>query len=157
MMAIPSLIFFFFFIFWFLDRVFGPDTSTQDVYEVAARPVVKAAMEGINGMIIDCWCVISVSMSAFELERTCLWVISFYIILFKSLVWRKLISAKWLAVVELSTECADSTRRLTIPRDYILGLKFFIWVCSELHFPVQFHWHKICWLCRHSFRLWCYK
>lgn len=32
-----------------LDRVFGPNTSTQDVYEVAARPVVKAAMEGVNG------------------------------------------------------------------------------------------------------------
>nr|GMD75392.1 kinesin-like protein KIN-7D, mitochondrial isoform X1 [Ipomoea batatas]GMD80398.1 kinesin-like protein KIN-7D, mitochondrial isoform X1 [Ipomoea batatas] len=30
------------------DRVFGQDTSTQEVYEVAARPVVKAAMEGIN-------------------------------------------------------------------------------------------------------------
>ncbi|KAK6776164.1 hypothetical protein RDI58_027165 [Solanum bulbocastanum] len=33
------------------DKVFGPDTSTQDVYEVAARPVVKAAMEGINGTV----------------------------------------------------------------------------------------------------------
>nr|GMC87536.1 kinesin-like protein KIN-7D, mitochondrial isoform X1 [Ipomoea batatas] len=33
------------------DRVFGPDTSTQEVYEVAARPVVKAAMEGINGTV----------------------------------------------------------------------------------------------------------
>lgn len=35
------------------DRVFGPDTSTQEVYEVAARPVVKTAMEGINSKIID--------------------------------------------------------------------------------------------------------
>lgn len=34
------------------DKVFGPDTSTQDVYEVAARPVVKAAMEGINASCI---------------------------------------------------------------------------------------------------------
>ncbi|XP_009610725.1 kinesin-like protein KIN-7D, mitochondrial isoform X1 [Nicotiana tomentosiformis] len=33
------------------DRVFGPDTGTQEVYEVAARPVVKAAMEGINGTV----------------------------------------------------------------------------------------------------------
>ncbi|CAH9126090.1 unnamed protein product [Cuscuta epithymum] len=33
------------------DRVFGPDTSTQEVYEVAAGPVVKAAMEGINGTV----------------------------------------------------------------------------------------------------------
>ncbi|MCE0480849.1 NADH-ubiquinone oxidoreductase chain 1, partial [Datura stramonium] len=33
------------------DRVFGPDSSTQEVYEVAARPVVKAAMEGINGTV----------------------------------------------------------------------------------------------------------
>lgn len=31
------------------DRVFGPDTASQEVYEVAARPVVKAAMEGVNG------------------------------------------------------------------------------------------------------------
>ncbi|PIN04884.1 Kinesin-like protein [Handroanthus impetiginosus] len=33
------------------DRVFGPDTVTEEVYEVAARPVVKAAMEGINGTV----------------------------------------------------------------------------------------------------------
>ncbi|XP_011092838.1 kinesin-like protein KIN-7D, mitochondrial [Sesamum indicum] len=33
------------------DRVFGPNTSTQEVYEVAARPVVKAAMEGVNGTV----------------------------------------------------------------------------------------------------------
>ncbi|KAG9135042.1 hypothetical protein Leryth_011545 [Lithospermum erythrorhizon] len=33
------------------DRVFGDDTSTQEVYQVAARPVVKAAMEGVNGTV----------------------------------------------------------------------------------------------------------
>ncbi|KAJ8767198.1 hypothetical protein K2173_013595 [Erythroxylum novogranatense] len=33
------------------DRVFGPHTLTQDVYEVAAKPVVKAAMEGVNGTV----------------------------------------------------------------------------------------------------------
>ncbi|WMV13125.1 hypothetical protein MTR67_006510 [Solanum verrucosum] len=33
------------------DRVFGPDTCTQEVCEVSARPVVKAAMEGINGTV----------------------------------------------------------------------------------------------------------
>lgn len=33
------------------DRVFGPSTGSQDVYEVAARPVVKAAMEGVNGTV----------------------------------------------------------------------------------------------------------
>ncbi|CAN4125099.1 unnamed protein product [Withania somnifera] len=33
------------------DRVFGPQTSTQDVYEVAAQPVVKAAIEGIHGTV----------------------------------------------------------------------------------------------------------
>ncbi|XP_006362013.1 kinesin-related protein 11 isoform X2 [Solanum tuberosum] len=33
------------------DRIFGPDTCTQEVYEVAARPVVQAAMEGINGTV----------------------------------------------------------------------------------------------------------
>ncbi|KAF4375455.1 hypothetical protein F8388_024114 [Cannabis sativa] len=31
------------------DKVFGPHTNSQDVYEVAAKPVVKAAMEGVNG------------------------------------------------------------------------------------------------------------
>ncbi|KAL8156351.1 kinesin-like protein KIN-7D, mitochondrial isoform X2 [Apium graveolens] len=33
------------------DKVFGPSTTTQDVYEVAGRPVVKNAMEGINGTV----------------------------------------------------------------------------------------------------------
>lgn len=33
----------------FADRVFGPSTATKVVYDVAAKPVVKAAMEGING------------------------------------------------------------------------------------------------------------
>ncbi|EPS69031.1 hypothetical protein M569_05730 [Genlisea aurea] len=33
------------------DRAFGPNTSTDEVYEVAARPVVKAAMDGINGTV----------------------------------------------------------------------------------------------------------
>jgi centromeric protein E len=33
-----------------LDKVFGPSTTTPAVYDVAARPVVKAAMEGINGI-----------------------------------------------------------------------------------------------------------
>lgn len=32
------------------DKVFGPQANTMDVYDVAARPVVKAAMEGVNGM-----------------------------------------------------------------------------------------------------------
>ena len=32
------------------DRVFGPHTNSDEVYEVAAKPVVKAAMEGVNGM-----------------------------------------------------------------------------------------------------------
>lgn len=31
------------------DRVFGPNTATQDVYDVAAKSVIKNAMEGING------------------------------------------------------------------------------------------------------------
>lgn len=35
------------------DRVFGPHTNSDEVYEVAAKPVVKAAMEGVNGM--ECW------------------------------------------------------------------------------------------------------
>ncbi|KAK9129735.1 hypothetical protein Sjap_010222 [Stephania japonica] len=33
------------------DRVFGPSTNSQTVYDVAARPVVKAAMEGVNGTV----------------------------------------------------------------------------------------------------------
>ncbi|KAL6531870.1 Kinesin-like protein KIN-7D, mitochondrial [Orobanche minor] len=33
------------------DKVFGPNTNTQEVHEVAARPVVKAAMEGVNGTV----------------------------------------------------------------------------------------------------------
>ncbi|XP_006662507.2 kinesin-like protein KIN-7K, chloroplastic [Oryza brachyantha] len=33
------------------DRVFGPATKTESVYDVAARPVVKGAMEGINGTV----------------------------------------------------------------------------------------------------------
>lgn len=39
------------FILLLADRVFGPDTNTPEVYEVAALPVVKAAMEGVNGML----------------------------------------------------------------------------------------------------------
>ncbi|KAH9605357.1 hypothetical protein KSS87_000156 [Heliosperma pusillum] len=33
------------------DKVFGPNAVTEDVYDVAARPVVKAAMDGINGTV----------------------------------------------------------------------------------------------------------
>ncbi|OMO75581.1 hypothetical protein COLO4_26016 [Corchorus olitorius] len=33
------------------DKVFGPHSTSQEVYEVAAKPVVKAAMEGINGTV----------------------------------------------------------------------------------------------------------
>uniref|UniRef100_A0A7N0TVQ6 Uncharacterized protein n=1 Tax=Kalanchoe fedtschenkoi TaxID=63787 RepID=A0A7N0TVQ6_KALFE len=33
------------------DKVFGPDTITPEVYEVAAKPVVKAAMDGITGTV----------------------------------------------------------------------------------------------------------
>ncbi|CAH8390054.1 unnamed protein product [Eruca vesicaria subsp. sativa] len=43
------------------DKVFGPQANTMDVYDVAARPVVKAAMEGVNecnfcfyGTIVHC-------------------------------------------------------------------------------------------------------
>lgn len=32
------------------DKVFGPHATSQEVYEVAAKPVVKAAMEGVNGI-----------------------------------------------------------------------------------------------------------
>ncbi|ONK73641.1 uncharacterized protein A4U43_C04F33730 [Asparagus officinalis] len=33
------------------DKVFGPATTSKAVYDVAAQPVVKAAMEGINGTV----------------------------------------------------------------------------------------------------------
>ncbi|XP_017971537.1 PREDICTED: kinesin-like protein KIN-7D, mitochondrial isoform X1 [Theobroma cacao] len=33
------------------DRAFGPHATSQEVYEVAAKPVVKAAMEGVNGTV----------------------------------------------------------------------------------------------------------
>ncbi|XP_024014163.1 kinesin-like protein KIN-7M, chloroplastic isoform X2 [Eutrema salsugineum] len=33
------------------DKVFGPQATTIDVYDVAAKPVVKAAMEGVNGTV----------------------------------------------------------------------------------------------------------
>ncbi|TYI33859.1 hypothetical protein ES332_A04G164200v1 [Gossypium tomentosum] len=33
------------------DRVFGPHATSQEVYEIAARPVVQAAMEGVNGTV----------------------------------------------------------------------------------------------------------
>ncbi|CAI5469294.1 unnamed protein product [Closterium sp. Yama58-4] len=33
------------------DKVFGPATTTRGVYDVAAQPVVAAAMEGINGTV----------------------------------------------------------------------------------------------------------
>ncbi|KAF5954763.1 hypothetical protein HYC85_007619 [Camellia sinensis] len=35
------------------DKVFGPSTASQEVYEVAGRPVVKAAMEGVNDVATD--------------------------------------------------------------------------------------------------------
>ncbi|KAI9128506.1 hypothetical protein K1719_001499, partial [Acacia pycnantha] len=33
------------------DRVFGPHSTSDEVYDVAAKPVVKAAMEGVNGTV----------------------------------------------------------------------------------------------------------
>lgn len=33
------------------DKVFGQSTMSHEVYDVAARPVVKAAMEGVNGTV----------------------------------------------------------------------------------------------------------
>ncbi|KAJ4716594.1 Kinesin-like protein [Melia azedarach] len=33
------------------DKVFGPHSNSQEVYDVAAKPVVKAAMEGVNGTV----------------------------------------------------------------------------------------------------------
>ncbi|KAG5547843.1 hypothetical protein RHGRI_013503 [Rhododendron griersonianum] len=33
------------------DKVFGQSTMSHEVYDIAARPVVKAAMEGVNGTV----------------------------------------------------------------------------------------------------------
>ncbi|WCJ40915.1 Kinesin motor family protein [Euphorbia peplus] len=33
------------------DRVFGPHSTSQEVYDVAAKPVVKTAMDGVNGTV----------------------------------------------------------------------------------------------------------
>ncbi|GAB4851669.1 Kinesin-like protein KIN-7D, mitochondrial [Ancistrocladus abbreviatus] len=33
------------------DKVFGPNATSEEVYEVATRPVVKAAMEGVNDTV----------------------------------------------------------------------------------------------------------
>lgn len=65
------------FIFSFpLDRVFGPNTSTQDVYEVAARPVVKAAMEGVNGKLTYnvnfLWRNMKILLSSYFTVKLCL-------------------------------------------------------------------------------------
>lgn len=38
-------------LFFLADRVFGPTTTTRNVYDVAAHHVVNGAMEGINGTI----------------------------------------------------------------------------------------------------------
>lgn len=37
------------------DRVFGPHTNSDEVYDVAAKPVVKTAMEGVNGKNFTIW------------------------------------------------------------------------------------------------------
>lgn len=37
--------------FCITDRVFGSFAETHEVYEVAAGPVIKAAMDGINGVV----------------------------------------------------------------------------------------------------------
>ena len=37
-------------IFFLQDRVFGKESKTIDLYDDFAKPVVRAVMEGINGM-----------------------------------------------------------------------------------------------------------
>ena len=34
-----------------VDQVFGPTTTTRQVYDIAAQHVVSGAMEGVNGML----------------------------------------------------------------------------------------------------------
>ncbi|KAL2927256.1 Kinesin-like protein KIN-7D mitochondrial [Bienertia sinuspersici] len=33
------------------DKVFGPNATTEEVYDIAGRPVVKTAMDGVNGTV----------------------------------------------------------------------------------------------------------
>ncbi|XP_021849955.1 kinesin-like protein KIN-7D, mitochondrial [Spinacia oleracea] len=33
------------------DKVFGPNATTEEVYDIAARPVVKSSMDGVNGTV----------------------------------------------------------------------------------------------------------
>lgn len=40
------------FYYGFVDKVFGPTTTTRHVYDVAAQHVVNGAMEGVNGKLI---------------------------------------------------------------------------------------------------------
>ncbi len=34
------------------DRVYGPDTKQIEIFETAARPLVKGAMDGYNGTLL---------------------------------------------------------------------------------------------------------
>lgn len=39
------------FLFFFSDRVFGPDSSNHEVFEELVKPIVEAAVRGFNGTI----------------------------------------------------------------------------------------------------------
>ena len=63
---------------WFVlaDKVFGPHTASQEVYEVAAKPVVKAAMEGVNGMVLIEIRIFIDNQVAFVYSSSCGWLIN---------------------------------------------------------------------------------
>lgn len=48
------------------DRVFGPTTTTRNVYDVAAQHVVSGTMEGISGNYLKFNATISSLFSAFS-------------------------------------------------------------------------------------------
>jgi centromeric protein E len=63
------------------DKVFGPQSTTPEVYDVAAKPVVKAAMEGVNGTVFAYGVTSSGkthTMHVSVLEKYTLYTISLY-------------------------------------------------------------------------------
>ena len=40
--------------FWFsLDKVFGAESSTDEIYKNLGCPIIKSIVEGFNGMVSD--------------------------------------------------------------------------------------------------------
>lgn len=50
------------------DQAYGPDSTQREVFEVTARPIVDAVLEGYNGEQQRCW---SVSMARARARAEC--------------------------------------------------------------------------------------